>query len=402
MGSISPLTTVLFILIAVGLAGAVAFFLRDRMRFRGYEELTSHAIRIAHAIKGETFRDGADLVMSGTWKGLPTMVRFSTEENTPGLNIRMSVPANFTLSVMSTRATDTAGRVVIRTTDEMFNARFVVRSDHATQARMFIGGRQVMQCLNKLCRTADTYLLINIGVVELNELALPDSQSVHYVLEYVDALGKLAAELREMPGAETIKIDKLQRERNLVLRGALAVGVIAAIGAVFMAARPSEHPGAPEAPKFPVGVWANDGVFMPRVNDWRLAVADDFDASGVGWLQGVGAEVNGRIPGDYCGTGEDRGVAYVLVREEKRRVVLLCRPDNRYDVELPKVAIAARIPKAAFASIKWAGARPGEPDGDGLLIARDPENSASALILFNRGGRMLSAAPVNYQSIRLD
>ena len=46
------------------------------------------------------FRDGNDLVLVGNFNSRPTQVRFSYDENTPGLNVRMQAPVSFTFSVV--------------------------------------------------------------------------------------------------------------------------------------------------------------------------------------------------------------------------------------------------------------------------------------------------------------
>src|SRR5688572_6471294 len=108
--------------------------------FRGYEEYTSDAQAVAGKLNAEVFRDRDDVVLSGNFGRLPTVVRFSHADNTPGLNVKMRAPATFTMSVVAKGAKDREGRTLLRTPDDAFDARFVTRSDHPTQAKIFLGG----------------------------------------------------------------------------------------------------------------------------------------------------------------------------------------------------------------------------------------------------------------------
>src|SRR5579859_3507965 len=144
------------ILIAAGIIAGVAIlgyfiaYFRDNATVRGYEELLPDVMALSKLLKAERFRDGNDLVVSGNYKKFPAIVRFSYDDNTPGLNIRMKAPSTFTLSVVPKGAKASEGRVQVRTSDEMFDARFVTRTDHPTQARMFLTGKQAPAMLQKL------------------------------------------------------------------------------------------------------------------------------------------------------------------------------------------------------------------------------------------------------------
>jgi len=321
------------------------------------------------------------------------------------LNLRVGVPASFTLSVAPARSREVRGRSPVRTPDELFNARFSVRSDEPTQAKLLLDGRRAMSSLQKLCRTAQTYLVLSIGRAELNDLDPPNPETVRHIPEYLEAFDKLAVELRAMPGAELVKIESLKPERSVALRAAMAVGILAAIAAVSIAARPI-HPAMPLRPeqKLPAGISAEDARSIPNLIQWRLASPDDFDADAVGWLRSNGIEPAARLRGNFCSAGNGRDAIYVLVDADNfRRVVMLCGGENIYDAKYPYVGIAARVPKEVFGSIKWKSrTRPEEPDGDGLLLLRAVGTKDAAIILFIRGRRLLTAVPLNYQNLKLE
>jgi len=140
------------------------------------------------------------------------MVRFSYDENTPGLNIRMSAPANFNLTISPKGAQGTGeGRTLVRTGDDMFDARFTTKTDHMAQAKMFVGGKQAMMLMQKLCCSSKTFLAISNGSIELSELVIPTPSTSAHVMDHVQNMSKLALQLQAMPGAETVKVRTYQR-----------------------------------------------------------------------------------------------------------------------------------------------------------------------------------------------
>ena len=100
MGSASPLQIVVVVVVGMSVVGAILYWIRKRTTFSGYEDLASYAGEIEKALDGELFRDGRDLVISGNHRNLPVVVRFSYDENTPGLNVQMKAPSSFTMSVV--------------------------------------------------------------------------------------------------------------------------------------------------------------------------------------------------------------------------------------------------------------------------------------------------------------
>jgi hypothetical protein len=136
------------------------------------------------------------------------------------------------------------------------------------------------------------------------------------------------------------------------------------------------------------------------VDGWRAATADDFDPNAVAWLRDSGAPVSGRIPADFSGRGKDEDAAYVLVRSDGiRRVVLLANGEDRYDVRYPEIAIAARVPRSSVRAIHWLGTAPVAIDGDGLLIVRSADDPRSGLVLFVSRNRIVTAVPQDYQAL---
>src|SRR5438270_13032592 len=227
MISFDPTFVVLAVLVVA--AGVIIIMIRNSSTFSGYGDVSADAQRIQRAVKGETFRDVSDLVVSGSQDKLPVQVRFSYDENTPGLSVRLSAPANFTLTI-TPKGSQAAGegKNLVRTGDDIFDARFTTKTDNMAQAKMFVGGKQASMLLQKLCCSSKTFVSIGKGYVELSELVIPTPYTSAHIVDHLKNMSKLGLQLHAMPGAETVKIAAYQREGSSVV-GKVAV-VVALLG----------------------------------------------------------------------------------------------------------------------------------------------------------------------------
>ncbi|SRR5581483_5966574 len=394
---IALLTVGVLSLIAVGIS-----VMRRRATFAGYEEIAADARALALLLRGEVFRDGMDLVVSGNFEKLPVLIRFSNSENTPGLNIRMQAPASFSLSVApAAMQLIDGGRSVITTGEHMFDLRFTTRSNHPTQAKIF-ASRQVVSLFQRLCCSSKTFFSMSPGIVELSELVMPPHLARH-VAEHLKVMAQVAQELRHMPGAAQVKVVPFERERHLAARIAVGVGAAVTIAILLGGMQSGIRPTVASAdPGPPAGVLPVDAYLIPGLAGWRIATAADLDPAANTWLRNNGVEFSGKIEGDYSGDGKP-AAAYLLVNAQgNKRVVLLSAHQNCFDSRFPAVRVVARVPRAMVKSIEWAGGKgPGEVQGDGLLLATGTGDQVSAVVLFIQDSRLLSFAPANYQSIRL-
>ncbi len=404
MGSFSPLQIALMIVAALAIIGVVITLVRSSMTYSGYAEIAHDIRRLGLSLHGEIFRDGSDVVVSGNYQQLPAVVRFSNEENTPGLNIRMQAPATFVLSVApSGTQVAEGGRNLVKTTDELFDSRFTTRTDQPAQARMFIS-KHTTSLLQKLACSKNTYVTCGGGSIELSELVIPDQNTAGHVLDHLKAMWTLSRALREMPGSDRVKLVTFARERHVAARVAMVVGGVVALLSIFAATQVPNHPPVSGVNQsLTSGILPLDAVHINNANNWRAATSDDMDPVAVNWLRGNGQQPNGRIEGDFSGKGTGRDVAYLLVGPDgAKRVVLLADNDNRYDTTFPYIGIAARVPKGIVGSIEWVeGKAPEGVDGDGLLIVRKPDDATSGVVIFLSGRSIVSASPVNYQNINL-
>ena len=409
MGSLPPIAVALTIIFVVTLVGFIVAHFRDRSTYAGYEDIIGEASQVARSLKGEIFRDGTDLVASGNFFKLPVVVRFSYDENTPGLNIRMSAPATFTLSVVPKGAQATEGRVLVRTSDDMFDAKFTSRSDHPNQAKIFLGGKTVNAALHKLCCSQKTFFTMTSGSMELSELVIPEPYTAHHILDHLESMRRLAAAAAEMPGAHTVAIHEIQKERNLVGRLAIAVGVITAILVVVGATR-NLTSSAKAGPVDPAGASVGRGIMpvdatgIPQAARYRAAAESDLNPAAAAFLRQFGDIHAGRVPGNYSGQGNPRDVAYLLVSDSGTyRAVLLVKGVNRMDSEFASEAFIARIPQDRLKNIAWADPAPSaDPDGDALLVVRNVGDQTSGTVIYLSGGRIVSGSPANFNQVSLE
>ena len=402
MGSLSPLQIVFIIIAAVSIIGVLITLFKNRSVYGGYEEIQSDVRRISAGIGGEIFRDGEDLVINGNYQKLPVVIRFSNAENTPGLNIRMQAPTTFRLTVFpSGESSSEAARAPVRTTDEQFDARFQTRSDQPTQAKMFLD-RQSTELLKRTMCSKNTFFSIGGSALELSELVIPQLAGQH-VMDHLKTFGKLDAALKAMPGADTVKVVPLERERQIAGRRAIAIGSLVALLSIFAATRTPQRAVVAAGPPLPAGVLPVDAASISNVRSYRLATEDDFDPTALQWMRANGVDASGRLAGDFSGTGHGRDAAYILIGPQgERRLALLVENANVYDALLPSLAAAAILPKDLVSNVRWKGGDPPQGvTGDGLVLVRQGDDHASAVVLFVINNRVASYAPINYQDITL-
>ena len=398
----SSLTLAFLIVLFTALVGVVIAMARSSRAFSGYKDIEAETRALAKLLKGEIFRDGNDLVVSGNYQNLPTIVRFSVDVNTPAVNMRMQAPSTFNLSVVPKGARATEGRVLVRTSDDMFDARCVTRSDHPTQARMFVTGKPTLAALQKLCCSTKTYFTVTRGAMELSELVLPETMLSRHLGDHIAQMGSLAQVLRQMPGAESVKIDPIRRDTSHpVVKVALAVGVITVGLAVYLLERPAEVIVAAQT-TLPAGISSLDAPNIAGVESYRVAAADDMDTGTAAWIRDAAGDVSGALALNMTGDSYANDSAYYLIGPKgERRLVVLVAHNGKMDMTYDSLAGVARVPQQYLASIEWSVAPGANADGDGLLIVQRPNDPSSASIVFVSGTKTVSGTPADYRNLRL-
>ena len=407
MVSVPPVAIAIIIASSVAFIGAFVAYFRDKRKYAGHEDYTKDAETLKKKLDGELFRDGDDLVVSGSFKKLPTVIRFSYSDHTPGMNIRVGAPASFAMSIVPKGARSTEGRVLVRTSDDLIDARFATRSDDPAHARMFFGSRGVIAELQKLCGSSKTFITFTRGAIEISELAIPSFPGEH-ILAHLESLSRLSEQLKKLPGSDQVKVKPIRRERHLLLRTAIAVGIVAAVASVIAANQPPrEAPVSVAADDaIPSGIPPIDADRITGLSKWKLAGEADFDADAAGWLNSLGMKPSGRVEASFIDAPARNSVihdaAYLLRNDQnQRRVVMLANGVVRFDANFPYVLLLARVPKSSISRIEWAGRAPQEPDGDAILIVRKPQDRASGLVVFLSGGQIVAGVPADYQTVPL-
>lgn len=403
-----PIVVVIAVVAVLVVIGIVVSLVRGRSTFSGYEDIAEDCRQIAKTFsKSEIFRDGNDLVVSGNFGKLPTIVRFSYDENTPALNVHMKAPSTFNMSVVPKGSRATEGRVLVRTPDDMFDARFTTRSDNPTQAKMFTSGRTVMQALQKVCCSSKTFFTVTHGAIELSELTMPQPYMGRHVNDHIGMMGTLAKQLAEMPGSESVKIHAMQRERSSwPVKAAVAVGVLVAVITVVAATREYGKPTHEDIGQnidVPSGMTASDAQLIVHLQGWRAAKEEDFAGVMRGWLRDNDQTPAGRLVGDFSGQGPSES-AYLLINEEtgKRRVVVVGHGAIRYDAIFEKVAGIGRVSKDSIDRAEWELKPQGKPDGEGLMVVFSGDKPEDALVVFLEGQKLLAGKPTDFQRLRLN
>src|SRR5437763_1652141 len=211
MGSNISLVIVISVLAITAVTVLVTVFIRERKTFAGYEEIQPDILSLRSKLNAEVFRDGTDVVVSGSDKKVPVVVRFSFAENTPGMNIRVHGPSMMNLAVIPRNSQfffPENLRLNVVTPDEQFNSRNITRSDDGSAAQMFLMGRSVMKEMQKALCSSRTTLYITHGSLELTETTIPQPATGRHVAGHIESLLAMNAVLAIMPGAQLSQVER--------------------------------------------------------------------------------------------------------------------------------------------------------------------------------------------------
>lgn len=418
MGSNIPLVIVVSILTVTAVAAFVAAFVRERKTFAGYEEIQPDIQALKNRLNAEVFRDGTDLVISGSDKNTPVVVRFSYAENTPGMNIRLHAPSTMNMAVIPKNSQfyfPENLRLNVNSPDDQFNSRFLTRADDGSAARMFFMGRSIVKELQKALCSSRTTLNITHGSLELTETTIPEPNTGRHALSHIESLMAMSAVLAQMPGAQLSQVMKPEVPKRLLTKSAIAIGAVAALLSIIGAARQMQTP--PTAPKptdkYSVeqrgaGVTAIDAQVITELENFRVVNPNEMDAGVVSWMRDRGVEPQGRLPLDLKITKTEEGkstaqgadssdVAYLLTDPQgKRRVVVLNAGRVVFDARNFGEVSLVRVPAGNIP--RSTGVNSPVPEGDGLLLV-EPTNPEKSLLMYMSGNTITNRPEPNWTQV---
>ena len=416
MGSNIPLVIVVTILTVTAITAFIAAFVRERKTFAGYEEIQPDIQALKNRLNAEVFRDGTDLVISGSDKNTPVVVRFSYAENTPGMNIRLHAPSTMNMAVIPKNSQfffpDNL-RLNVNSPDEQFNSRFLTRADDGSAARMFFMGRSIVKELQKALCSSRTTLNITHGALELTETTIPEPFTGRHALGHIESLMVMSAVLAQMPGAQLSQVQKPEVPKRLLTKSAIAIGAVAALLSIIGAARQMQTPPSVPKPvdKFSVeqrgaGVTAIDAQVITELENFRVVTPDEIDPSVAAWMRARGVEPQGRVPLDLktassaspAETAEQADVAYLLTNPQgKRRLVILNAGRVVFDARNFGAVSLVRVPSGDMPEA--AGGSAPVPQGDGVLLVAEPSNPEKTLLLYMSGNTITNRPEPNWTQV---
>jgi len=403
--SMSPLAVVLNIAIVVGIVGIIVYWVRRFAVFLGYKAIEADVMKVCELLRCQPVRDQSDVSLAGYYGGRPTYIRFSHRVDTPGLDIRMSVPATFNFSIMPKSAKVVGvGKDLARTGVAALDSRFVSRADDAVEVRMWLGTKDAQTRLEQLCCSSQTGLSIKDKSMELSELTIPEFTANH-VADHLESMSALARRVQDMPGASDIKIDPVPSVgSSLVIRVALAGALVSLLTLLYI--QPVQRLSGPVNQDAAIahnsGVEPGDAARIQQLFGWHVAKADDFSNLASSFLHARNFEISGRVVANFSGRPKANDAAYLLLNDQgQRRVSMLAGGTVAYDARFPRVDLLARIPKSHVAKIQWSVAPQFSPDGDALLVIQNAEDPTASLVLLKHGVQTYSARPVDFTRIDL-
>ena len=394
------------IAIVIMAASAVIIFIVYRAQqaalYRSYEEIKADAAQIKVLINGEIERDDNDLQITGNYGRLPTIIRFATRQDAPGMSIEMTVPATFDLAISPKGLQDTKGRAAIRTGSLALDSRFSARSNQPMQAKVFLDNIKAREQLEKLCCSNQTGVVIETASLELHELLIPSNTAGH-VREHLESMNAVAGLLEKMPGAGAITITPLAKEGNWLFRAVVAVGVIVIFVTLFTQniTGPSTLSSRLASP-VPEGILPADAGRISQLDQWTVVRDSDLSPAVAQYLHDRGQTMTGRVAGHFGSVPGEIDSAYLLRDAQGRsRVTMIAGKSVIYDAIFPKVDLIAVVPHDSLPGIQWQIEPRAAPEGDALLLVQDVSDPLSGQVLFQQGRQIFTGRPADFTKINL-
>ncbi len=395
-------------IVLIALACVIVPYIKTLRRYAGYSELRQDARAIEYFLRGESYRDFEDLVITGNTQGYRTTLRFSKAENTPAVNLRMDVPANFDMMIVPKDSAMTEGGQVVKGSgNDPFDNKWTVRSNQPTQAKIFLAGDTAMKQIKKLCCSSRTFLEIQRGALELSELTIPEGSPSRHLIDHMESMAIVGKQLALMPGAAQVKVERVSAPRPTSKVLAVVVGIVVVCTGIAALAN-YEHEkkmnsATVGAGGSPVGIPTAEALRIPSLEGWRLAGSPDFDPSLVQWLRSSNVQPSGRLEGDFAGGGPGNDHAYLLVNSAGgHRLVIMVNNQVKLDQPFDSVVLVAKVPKTSIRDIKIENGSPASGNADGILVVTRKDDLHSGVVVSFNGNSPVTAVPQNYKQTTLE
>jgi hypothetical protein len=397
-----PMMIAGLVVAVMAVAGIVAAVLREMRLFDDFRDIAPGVKTIANELRADVFRDFEDLVVSGLYKGIPTVIRFTKREHSPAMGLYVRIPSPCQFSIVPKRLAGKA-QTAVALRSRRLQADFVSKAANAKALESLLERDRNVRLLDALCCSQSTMLEVNTGRLELLEMEMPEELNRH-VSDHLETIHEFSEVLSEMPGASEVKVVPLARQgSSLTVR--LAVAACMVVMAISVIAATREHGIAlvkAVSESAPInGVPADDANVIEDMNRWRATNPGEFETKFAEWLRDAGQQPASRIEFKPVTDGLSRGVAYLLAREDgARRLVVLIDHRPIYDAGFSRLDGIALVPTASFPKLKW-GTPAQKAAGDAILIVRDANDPHSAELLFFPNGTLFTGVPKDYSAIDL-
>ena len=397
----SPVAIILDIAVVVALVGIVVYWVRRFAVFRGYKAIAGDVQRLASALRTQAVREKQDVVVAGHFQSRPTIVRFSSAMDAPGLEIEMRTPVTFDLRLIPVTA-HKEGRVVMRSGSADLDRKFDACTNSPAETRMFLAYAGVLANLEQLCCSRHARLSLSAHTIKLSELTIPGSTASH-VIDHLNAMTTIAERLEAIPGASQIKIEPLPlHSSSWIIRVTLAAGLVGLV--ILLFAQPYNRPASVDQERKSAipgsGVPAADSAHMQKLEGWRVAGPDDLSGLAQWYLRQHDLSAGGRVTADFSGRSDKRDSAYLLINGGgQKRLVMLAGGVVVYDVIFPHADLIATIPHRNLQTIEWDAAPQFAADGDALLVIQNAEDPTQSVVLLRHGAQTYSARPADFNKI---
>jgi hypothetical protein len=390
----------------LAVAGIVAAVIREIRLFSDFRDIAPQVKTIANLVRAEVFRDRQDLVLSGLYKGIPTVLRFSKQPGAPAMGLYVRVPATCQLSLIPKRSAGNANLQNVKTGSRMLEKHFVAMADNPADLDALLQHGRAPKLLETLCSSGKTILELNLGRLELLEMTLPE-ELTRYASEQLLTIREFSELLAELPGSDRVETRSLERApRSWFFKLAIAAGI--AVVAISVIAATRERAKVPVLAAAPAemfhGIPTEDAELINGMDAWHAAKPDELNVQFSNWLEDAGKRPASRIEFNPVESGLSHGVAYLLVREDgARRLVVLVDQRAVFDACFARLDGIAVLPAASFPKLKWgqSQAPAQKPNGDAILVVRDASDPRSSEVLFFPNGTLFSGVPRDYSTIDL-